>query len=442
MPGPKTKVALTDRSLKALKPAPAGGRLTVWDAIQPNLAVRVTDKGRRSFVVVRRRAGETSPRWVTLGEFPTLGLADARRAARETLSALVAGDDPAELAEAKRRAKAEAEAKRRAGTFGAVAEGYIRRHVSTLRTRAEVEAIIRRELIPPLGDRPIGEIRRREVIELVERIVDRGGADAGPGHRRRDGGPSAARKALAAVRGLFNWAAERDDALAPPTAGIRTERLLGKARSRSRVLTDPEIRAVWHAAEAIGYPFGSLVQMLLLTAQRRDEVGEARWREVDFGAGTLTLGAARMKEEAANVVPLTATAVSILRRLPRFASGEDFVFRVGPKAYASFSGAKRRLDRKIAEMGGTVEPYSLHDLRRTVRTRLAQLGVLPFVAELVLAHAQPGIQKVYDLHTYDGEKRAALERWEKRLLEIVGPEPEAPPATVVVPLRRRADRPS
>src|SRR6516225_1005006 len=103
------KIAVTDRSLKALKPAPKGKRAVVWDGIQPNLGVRVTDKGRKSFVVVRRRAGETRPTWVTLGEYPTLSLAEARKAARETLSALIAGDDPAELAETKRRAKAEAE---------------------------------------------------------------------------------------------------------------------------------------------------------------------------------------------------------------------------------------------------------------------------------------------------------------------------------------------
>src|SRR5262249_8229944 len=156
----------------------------------------------------------------------------------------------------------------------------------------------------------------------------------------------------------------------------------------------------------------SLVRMLILTAQRRDEVSEARWREVDLEKGLLTVGADRMKAEAANVVPLCATAVDILRGLPRFASGADYVFRVGAKPDASFSGAKRRLDENIAEMGESVKPFSLHDLRRTVRTKLSELGVLPFIGELILAHAQPGIQKVYDLHRYTEEKSEALERWE------------------------------
>src|SRR5271165_3524938 len=112
MPAAARKIALTDRSLKAMKPAPTGKRLTVWDGIQPNLAVRVTDKGRRSFVVVRRRSGEASPTWATLGEYPTLGLADARKAAREALAALSEGKAPREVKAEKRRA-AEQEARER-----------------------------------------------------------------------------------------------------------------------------------------------------------------------------------------------------------------------------------------------------------------------------------------------------------------------------------------
>jgi integrase len=428
MPGPKTKIALTDRSLKALKPAPAGRRLTVWDGIQPNLAVRVTEKGRRTFVLVRRRAGETTPTWVSLGTFPQLPLAEARRLAREALLSLAEGKDPREAKAAERQAAEEAERRRQAGTLAAVAELYIKRHVSQLRSGRETAAIIRRELVAPLGDRPIGAITRRDLIELVEAIVDRGGDGPGPGHRRRDGGPFAARKALAAARGLFNWAVERAALAASPLAVVKAARLVGPMPSRDRVLDDREVRAVWRAAAELGYPFGSLVQLLLLTALRRDELSEATWSEINFDRGLLVIGAGRMKAKSSLAVPLVPTAVSILGAMPRFATGTDHLFRVGPKPYASFSGAKARLDRVI---GGTVAPFTLHDLRRTVRTRLSELGVLPFIAELVLAHTQQGIAKVYDLHRYDAEKREALEKWERRLLEIVGAGP------AVVPMRRR-----
>jgi integrase len=144
-----------------------------------------------------------------------------------------------------------------------------------------------------------------------------------------------------------------------------------------------------------------------------------------------------MKAKAGHVVPLTPAAVEILRDLPRF-SGGDCVFsgQAGDRPFSGFSKAKARLDKRIAAEGGATAPYTLHDLRRTVRTRLSELGVTPFVGEMILAHTQQGVAKVYDLHRYDAEKRAALEAWEKRLLAIVGREPPAP-AGKVVALRRR-----
>jgi integrase len=172
--------------------------------------------------------------------------------------------------------------------------------------------------------------------------------------------------------------------------------------------------------------------MLMLTGQRRGEIAGARWGEVDFDAGLMTIPASRMKGKAAHTVPLTPTAVEILRSLPRFVRG-DYMFsgQTGDRPFSGFSKAKTRLDRSI----GTITPFTLHDLRRTVRTRLSELGIAPFIGELVLAHTQQGVAKVYDLHRYDKEKRAALEAWEEKLLSIVAPEPE--PAKVV-PLRKHA----
>jgi integrase len=432
MPAAKTKVAVTDRLLKSMKPAPPGTRVTVWDGIQPNLGVRVTDRGKRSFVVVRRRAGEARPTWLSLGAYPQLSLAEARRMAREALLSLAEGKDPREAKAAERRAEEEAEQRRSAGTFAAAAEDYMKRHVAKLRTRAEVEAIIRRELVPAFGDRQLADVTKADVIGYLERVVDRGGDDAGPGHRRPGGGPHAARKRLALLRGFLGWCVERDLVPAAPTDRIKSARLLGSAEPRDRVLSDDELRAVWRAAEDTPYPHGPIVRMLALTGQRRDEIAAAKWSEVDLDKALLTVPARRMKKEAGHSVPLSKTAVEILRGLPRFASG-DYVFagRDPARPFGGFSAAKLRLDKKIAEMGAVVAPYTLHDIRRSVRTRLSELGVLPFVAELVLAHTQQGVAKVYDLHRYDAEKREALMKWEARLLSIVGSGP------AVVPMRRR-----
>jgi integrase len=419
MPAAARKIALTDRSLQALRPA-LDGRTVVWDALLPGLAVRVGRKGKRAFYAVKRRAGQTQPSWVMLGHYPIMTLAQAREKAREALAALIDGEDPASLTEAKRRAGEEAERQRRASTFAAVAEDFIRRHAMTKRSGKGTAGIVRHELIPVLGEKPLAEITRRDVISLVEAILDRGADKPSPGTRRKSGGPYAARHALSALRKLCNWAVGRDLIAISPCDRVKAAEIHGSPEARDRVLSDDEIRRVWAAADATDYPYGPLVKMLLLTGQRRDEIAAARWNEIDLENGLLTIGPGRMKAKAGHVVPLTPKAVEILAELPRFAAG-DFVLsgQTGMKAFSGFSKAKKRLDRAMGE----IAPFTLHDLRRTVRTRLAELGVTPFVGELVIGHTQKGVHAVYDLHRYEDEKREALERWERRLLSIVDPEP-------------------
>jgi integrase len=431
MPAASRKVALTDRSLQALRSKPAGQRSIVWDALLPGFAVRISAKGKRSFYAVRRRAGRSQVSWILLGVYPVMTLAEARTKAREALLALQDGHDPATLGVARRRAREEAERRRVASTFGAVAEDFIRRHAMQQRSGKYSASYVRRELIPVWGARPIGEITRRDVIELVEAVLDRGSHQPTPGSRRETGGPFAARHTLSVARKLFNWAIGRDVIAVSPCDRIKAAELHGAQVARDRVLTDEEIRGVWNMAEAAEYPYGPLVRLLLLTGQRRDEIAAASWTEIDLDKGLLTIGADRMKAKAGHIVPLTPKAIEILEALPRWTAG-DFVFSgsAGAKAFSGFSKSKKRLDRAI----GNIAPYKLHDVRRTVRTRLAELGVTPFVGELVIGHTQRGIHKVYDLHKYTAEKRDALERWERRLLEIVAPAPVTPN---VVPLPQR-----
>jgi integrase len=439
MPAALRRINLTDRSLKALRPSPTGGHPIVWDALMPGMAVRIGKKGKLSFYAVRRRLEAKQPTWVLLGHYPVVSLAEARAKAREALAALAEGHDPASLAERRR----EAERRRDATTFGAVAEDFASRLESgritkvrgrgPLRHPGMIAAIIRREFVPLWRDRQIAEISRRDVIVAIEAIRDRGGPSPGPGTRRRDGGPHAARHALAAVRRLFAWALDRDELAASPCERVKSAEVHGAAEQRKRVLTDEEVRRVWAAAEATPYPYGPLVRLLMLTGQRRAEIGGASWPEVDLDRALLTIGAERMKANVGHTVPLSPAAIEILNTLSRFAAG-DFVFSgaTGAKPFSGFSTAKKRLD----ELVGDIEPYTVHDIRRTVRTRLAQLGVTPFVGELVIGHTQTGVHAVYDLHTYDAEKREALERWERRLLAIVEPEP-ARPNVVALPARAR-----
>jgi integrase len=472
MPEPESltrKVALTDRSLLAMKPAPAGKRLTIWDARMPGLAVRITDKGKRSFYAVRRRAGVDTPSWVSLGAYPVVTLAEARAKAREALGALMEGKDPAVVAEEKRRE----EARRRADLFEVVADEFVARLESgnvrkvrggggVRRDATEIAAIIRREFLRQIradggwkdGEgalwrgRPIAEIARRDVREAIEAIVARGGSGSADG-RRRGGGPYAARHAFAAVRRLFGWAVSRDLIEKSPCEGLEAVELHGAPAARDRVLTDNELCLVWRVADTAGYPFGALVKMLLLTGQRRDEIANATWSEIDGTLLTLTIPAERMKGNFVQTVPLVPAAIAILETLPRFAGGKYlFSTTTGKRPISGFSKMKARLDAavlKFAREGApepaqvTIAPWTLHDLRRTVRTGLSSVGVLPIIAELTIGHKQTGISAIYDRHRYDVEKRAALTAWETKLMSIVG-EPKPRPAAPddVVPLKVRA----
>ncbi len=453
-----TRKLLTDLGIKAMKPAPAGKRPIIWDTMVPHMGVRITDKGAKTFVVIRRLAkGDEHPLRVTIGPFSEYAepggqgsLAWARVRAKEALEAITQGKHPKELEDERRRE----EQRRRKDTFGGVADEFIKRHVATLRSARATEALIRREVLGqeprvergrvmewrPGRDavwrgRPISSITRRDVVELVEKISDLS--------------PAQARKVLAALSRLFAWAITRDTygLEASPCAAVKATNLIGKSVARDRVLSDEELWLVWRTAKRMGKPFGHLVRVLLLTGQRLREISDAQWHEID--TATLTVPADRMKGKQAHSVPLTATALRLLTEMPRFEYG-DFIFSTtaGKRPISGFSKAtgslRRRIDRTakaLSKRDGKrrkVRHFTLHDLRRTARTRLSGLGVLPMVAELVIGHRQSGIHAVYDLHRYDAEKRAALEQWEKRLLEIVG---DAPPAEAkVVPISRRRVR--
>ena len=407
----------------------------------------MTDKGHRSFVVVRRRPGDEQPFTHVIGSYPAVALVDARKQTPVALTAINAGDTPEDAARERQRLAA----RNRKDTFAGVAEDFIKLHVNAkgedrLRRAKEYEALVRRELIDRWGKRPVTSIDRRDVMEMLDDIKSRS--------------TYAAHHTFAAARKLFNWAIDRDTygLEQNPCSLIRAKKAIGKTKKRSRVLTDDELRLVWEATKLQGnenasaaqrnYPFGSLIQNLLLTGQRLREIANARWDEIDLDAATLTVSGDRMKSKRDHVVPLTPRAVALLTAAPRFKEGA-FVFTttMGKRPVSGFSKVKDRLDATIASLVAktkqkrAIPSFTLHDLRRTVRTRLSTLGVTPFIAELVIAHTQGGVHEVYDLHTYDGEKRDALQRWEKLLLSIVEPPRDATAKKLddgkVVPMRKR-----
>jgi integrase len=435
MPAAAEKVLLTDKFLKSLKPA-ADRRRTIWDT-EPGLAVQVGKKGRPTFFAVARKRGDAQPTWRKLGEYNAMSLEKAREAVRDALKAFKDGKDPKKLAAEKQKAEDEAERERMDNTFAAVAERFNAWYAATpskktgrlRKTAPHVAATIARELTPVWGTRPVADITEKDVAHLMGGILKRGE----PGSTRRDGGANTTRHAFQAASLLFDWARKVARLIKiDPTAGIEPGDVHGKATTRDRVLKEEELRRVWHAAEATEYPYGPLIRLLTLTGARRDELAAARWSEIEDNV--LVVPAARMKGGVSHTIPLTATAMTILNDLPRF--NGDFIFSTtgGRRPISGFSKARTKFERALGEMAH----WTLHDLRRTCRTGLSSLGVLPVVAELVIGHKQTGIAAVYDLHRYDAEKREALEDWEAKLLSIVDPRVPAPGKVVSLRARKRA----
>jgi integrase len=402
-----TKRNLTDRTIKALKPAKAGTRYELMDGVVPGFGIRVTHKGQRTFILVARFPGSNNPTRRALGEVGAIGLADAREKARDWLKTLAKGIDPKDQEERDRAA----ELRKRKNTFAAVAEDFIREKLPEERKGKEVERDIRREFLPAWGKLPVTQVTEAHVIEVVKAAKNR---DA----------PYQAHNLLTEARRLFSWAIDQRayGLETSPCDRLKPKKIIGKKKPRTRIFDDHEWRAFWKASEALGYPYAPLFQLLALTGQRKSEVAEARWPEFDLKKKSWLISAARMKSDAPHLVPLTDEVIEILESLPRFNRG-DYLFSTdfGVKAVNGFSKAKVRLDKGMAaELGGTVgSPFVIHDIRRSVRTGLSALPVPDLVRELVIAHTKPGLHKTYDLHVYEAEKREALELWAGRLRRII-----------------------
>jgi len=403
------KRTLSDRLLRSLA-RPRTAPQEIWDQQVRGFGCRASKQGIVSFFAMRRPRGSDKSVRLKVGDFPTMSLSEARQRARALLVEMQDGGDPrARMAEEARAAAAE-----KASTFGAVAEAFIARHLASKRTARHIERLIRRELIPRWGERPISSVTRADVIALVDEIVDRGHSES-------------ARLVLAYVRRLFGWAVPRYDLQHAPTDHLSTTDLVGVKKPRQRVLSDREIALIWRATEGTEATYyGPFARLLLLTGVRRTELGRATWTEFDLDAAMWTIPPGRMKSDEPHVVPLSPMAVEILRSLPR---GRGYVIG-GTQIH--YGRAKHRLDARIASLHGgkPILPWVWHDCRRSVRTGLSRLGTAPHIAELCIGHRQPGLHRTYDLHKFDAEKRHAFNAWAAHVLRIV-----EPPEGVVVPLR-------
>jgi integrase len=400
---------LTAKSVEHIKPG--SDRKEIPDSGCTGLYLVSQPSGVKSFAIRYRHAGK--PVKLTLGKWPALSLHDARAAAAEAFQQLAKGADPAAARRAEKIAAMEADAH----TVAAVCSNFMAREGRKLRSAGSRESIFKRLVYPAIGDRPINEVRRSEIVHLLDKIEDRNG-------------PVMADVTLAVLRRAFRWHALRDDSFnSPIVAGMA--RTSTKERARSRVLDDTELGKLWKAT-ADGTQFSSLVRALLLTGARRNEIAAISRDEISAD-GLWILPASRSKTKVEVMRPLSKAVRGILDEQPQI-DDSSYIFSTGVGTpLRTFSKAKRALD-----LASGTSNWTLHDLRRSARSLLSRAGVNVDVAERVLGHAIPGVRGTYDRHKYLVEMEHALEALSSLVERIVAPPTAVAHITEARTRRRRA----
>jgi integrase len=389
--------SLTAAAVERIR-APTSGQTDHFDQGYPGLALRVSYGGAKAWVYFYRLFGKQKR--MTLGRFPSMTLAAAREAWRDARTTIDKGESPQHQRPAA------------ANSFAAVADEWLKRDQSHNRSRISVQRMIERYAKPAWEGRQIDTIGRRDINDLIDSVADRGFV-------------TMARRLHAHLHRLFRWAVGRGILETNPMAHLPKP---GSEVKRDRVLTNAELAQVFKNVSKLGYPFGPMFQLLILVGARRDEIAGLRWSEIQ--GDTIILGRERTKAGEGHSIPLAPSVLDILKELPRIGDS-DFVFTTnGRTPVSGYSKIKKRIDG-LAK----IPAWHVHDLRRTLATGLQRLGVNLQVIEAVLGHvagSRSGIIGVYQRHSFDAEKRTALEAWASEVERIVDGEPAK-----VLPLRGR-----
>jgi hypothetical protein len=402
---------LTDRFITSFEPAE---RVEIADAVVPGLLLRASPTN-KSFALVARYPGSHNPTRRSLGRYGRISLKDARLKAQRWLQLIEHGKDPAVELERERLA----EARKRADAFSAVAQAFIEQKLSKERQGYDAGRCLKR-FIDAWGNRPIVDIEKRDIRAVIDPV--------------KQHTPAMAHSLLSTIKRFFNWVVAQDiyGVEVSPCANLKAADIIGKRRARQRVLSEDEIIALHRAASELPYPHGPLLLMLLYTGQRHKDCALAPWSEVSLERREWVIAASRFKSEVAHVVPLSGPMIELLSTLPR----TNTTGRLFPLARGITDDTKPQLDARMLAILKESNPeaelprWVIHDIRRTMRTRLTQLRAQTEVAEAVIGHAKRGLERHYNLYEYADEKRDALERWAAWLRDLT-----QPPADNVVALK-------
>lgn len=350
-----SSIRLTDTYVKSLKPQ--ANRYIVYDAALPGFGIRVAESGAKTWVVLTRLSGKRKR--ITIGRYPAVSLTAARETARQTMADIHHGRFETHQSDM---------------MFVDALEEWYQREQRANKSFRQVEQAIRLHVVPYLKNKKLSDVSKSDLMKVIDRIADQGKT-------------TQANRTRAFIKRFFSWALERDLLQASPAASLPKA---GVEISRDRVLSRDELVSVWNAAGVIGYPFGPLLKLLILTAQRRDEVAQMRWSEIDLERTRWVISKERAKNGKAHVVHLSEAALSLIKSIPKHGDSDLVFTTTGTTPVSGFSVAKKNID-----MLSKVSDWRLHDLRRTAATLMADdLGIAPAVVDRILNHVSGTVRGV------------------------------------------------
>lgn len=386
---------LTDSRIKSFKAKTK--RHIIWEDGRTGMGIRITPTGRKSFIFMYRF--ENKARMMTLGPYPRVGLAQARLKVAEAKAKLEELIDPGtDYLQAK-------SAERRAFTVNRLAEEYLEKYARPRKKTAfEDERLLGKDILPFIGRKKAKLVRRRDLIEILDNIVERGS-------------PVMANRCLALLSKLFNFALSRDILDTTPCAAIT---MPSKESSRDRVLTEEEIKIFWSKLDSANMSEASRVALKfqLITIQRKGEIIKAEWPEFDLDNRMWTIPSEKSKNGLPHRVPLSDMALDILEQIKALPNGSGWLFPSRITAtHAGPNSIDHAVKRNLEVIG--IPKFTPHDLRRTGASHMASMGIMRLVIAKTLNHVETSVTATYDRYSYSDEKRKALDTWGRKLESII-----------------------